>query len=266
MNQKSIHRFNSSCIIALAVIILWWNALNGQTVPVLPPEAGTVPIDTAAGIESAAGRELPAPPAPASPIPTKVGRGEERGEHSRPIQHALDSLELNQLEIHLEKAQDEVTQTNLIHRLLPDIHVSAAYGIGNLVFIDPNSILTYNIPKDAYRLTLTLSLSELLYSVKHSQALLQQKILLTEYQHKKLLQFSIRQTLQQEVLSVESKIQSLETEASMIRDLIHFNELRFEQGKIEYDVLIRTKLELLSLQTNINTLKNQRIQLLLKIQ
>jgi outer membrane protein TolC len=243
MNQKSIHRFNISCIIALAVLILWWNALNGQTVPVLPPEAGTVPIDTAAGRELCAGREL----------------------DSRPLQ-ALDSLELHQLEINLEKAQAEVTQTNFLHRLLPDIHVSAGYGIGNLVFIDPNSIITYNIPKDAYRLTLTLSLSELLYSVKHSQALFQQKILLAEYQHKKLLQLSTRQTLQQEVLSVESKIQSLETEASMIRDLIHFNELRFEQGKIEYDVLIRTKLELLSLQTNINTLKNQRIQLLLKIQ
>ncbi len=50
----------------------------------------------------------------------------------------------------------------------------------------------------------------------------------------------------------------------MITDLLHFNELRFEQGKIEYDVLIRTKIELLTLQININSLKCQRFQLLLK--
>ena len=51
----------------------------------------------------------------------------------------------------------------------------------------------------------------------------------------------------------------------MIEDLIHFNELRFEQGKIEYDALLRTKIELLSLQTNINNLKHQQAQLLLKL-
>jgi len=67
-----------------------------------------------------------------------------------------------------------------------------------------------------------------------------------------------------ELHDIDSKLQSLDKELSMIQDLVHFNELRFEQGKIEYDALIRTKLELLSVQSNINTLNCQRAQLLLK--
>ena len=82
----------------------------------------------------------------------------------------------------------------------------------------------------------------------------------------KYLQEATQIALRLELLDIGDKLQSLEKQLSMIQDLIHFNELRFEQGTIEYDAFIRTKLELLSLQSNINTLKHQQEQLLLKLQ
>ena len=183
-----------------------------------------------------------------------------------PIHKIIDSLQLQQIEIDIQKAEEQVSQTNFIHRLLPNISISASYGIGNLLFIDPSSTATYVMPKDAYRLSLNLSLSELFFSSKHSDAILQLSRLQTEYQHMKYLQQATQIALRLELLDIGDKLQSLEKQLSMIQDLIHFNELRFEQGKIEYDALIRTKLEMLSLQSNINALKHQQAQLLLKLQ
>ena len=68
-----------------------------------------------------------------------------------------------------------------------------------------------------------------------------------------------------ELQSIDEKLKLLETKTPVIQDLIRFNEMRFEQGKIEYDALIRTKLELLTLQSDINALEHQRTQLLLKL-
>ena len=182
-----------------------------------------------------------------------------------PIYRIIDSLEIHKLEIDIQKADEQATQTNIFHRLIPTISISASYGIGNLLFIDPTSTTTYIMPKDAYRLSLSLSISELLFSSKHSDALLQLSRLQTEYQHMKYLQEATQIALRLELQDIGEKLKSLEKQLSMIEDLIHFNELRFEQGKIEYDALLRTKIELLSLQTNINNLKHQQAQLLLKL-
>jgi outer membrane protein TolC len=182
-----------------------------------------------------------------------------------PIYRIIDSLEIHKLEIDIQKADEQATQTNIFHRLIPNISISASYGIGNLLFIDPSSYTTYVLPKDAYRLSLSLSISELLFSSKHSDAILQLSRLQTEYQHMKYLQEATQIALRLELQDIGEKLKSLEKQLSMIEDLIHFNELRFEQGKIEYDALLRTKIELLSLQTNINNIKHQQAQLLLKL-
>ena len=81
----------------------------------------------------------------------------------------------------------------------------------------------------------------------------------------KYLQEATQIALRLELQEIGEKLKSLEKQLSMIEDLIHFNELRFEQGKIEFDALLRTKIELLSLQTNINNIKHQQAQLLLKL-
>lgn len=182
-----------------------------------------------------------------------------------PIYRIIDSLQLHQLEIDVQKAEEQAAQTNFFHRLIPNMSISASYGIGNLLFIDPSSSAAYIIPKDAYRLSLSLSLNELLFSSKHSEALLQLTRLTTEYQHMKYLQEANQLALRLELQDIGEKLKSLDKQLSMIEDLIHFNELRFEQGKIEYDALLRTKIELLSLQTNINNIKHQQAQLLLKL-
>jgi len=204
--------------------LLLWITLVGQTVPVFPPEAGTVPI-------------------------YKI----------------IDSLELHKLEIEIKKAEEQVSQTNFFYRLIPQMNFSISYGIGNLLFIDPTSTTTFIVPRDAYRLSLGFSISDILFSSKHSEAIFQLTKLQTEYTHMKYLQEANQIALRLELYNIDYILKSLGKQLTMIQDIIHFNEMRFEQGKIEFDALIRTKLELLSLQSNINTLEHQQSQLLLKL-
>jgi outer membrane protein TolC len=232
--MQGIHKIGSIVTSVILSSSLTWNALYGQVYPTCFTVGRAVPV-----------------------FPPETG--------TVPIYRIIDSLEIHKLEIDIQKADEQATQTNIFHRLIPNISISASYGIGNLLFIDPSSYTTYVLPKDAYRLSFNLSISELFFSSKHSDAILQLSRLQTEYQHMKYLQEATQIALRLELQDIGEKLKSLEKQLSMIEDLIHFNELRFEQGKIEYDALLRTKIELLSLQTNINNIKHQQAQLLLKL-
>ena len=232
--MQGIHKIGSIVTSVILLSSLTWNALYGQVYPTCFTVGRAVPV-----------------------FPPETG--------TVPIYRIIDSLEIHKLEIDIQKADEQATQTNIFHRLIPNISISASYGIGNLLFIDPSSYTTYVLPKDAYRLSFNLSISELFFSSKHSDAILQLSRLQTEYQHMKYLQEATQIALRLELQDIGEKLKSLEKQLSMIQDLIHFNELRFEQGKIEYDALLRTKIELLSLQTNINNLKHQQAQLLIKL-
>lgn len=177
----------------------------------------------------------------------------------------IDSLDLQMLELDLEKAEEEVGQTSFWWRVLPQIRVSASYGIGNLLFVDLSSMLPFVVPRDDYRLTLSLSLNDILDFSGHSQAILQRDRLQLEYQRRQLVLARSRCSLQQELCTSSEELRSLSAELSVLRELVHFNELRFEQGKIEYDVLARSKLEVINLQRNIKRLCNQKAQLFLRL-
>ena len=176
-----------------------------------------------------------------------------------------DSLELKMIELDIEAAEEEVNTTSFWWRILPQVRVSASFGMGNLLFLDFSSMTPFVVPKDDYRLTFSLSLNSILDFARHSQAVERWGKLRTEYQRRMLAIARNRESLQLQLNAVLEELQSLTTELSVLRELVRFNELRFEQGKIEYDVLARSKLEVISLQTNLNRLKVQKSQLLLKL-
>jgi hypothetical protein len=176
----------------------------------------------------------------------------------------IDSFALLQKFLEIKKAEATADQLNVLHRLMPSISFSASYGIGNLVFIDPSTTAVYNIPKDSYRLSLSLSLSDIFKSYQREQALLQIQSLHMEYQHMKYLQQASQLAVHVELMDVEYKLQTLDKQETMMEDLQHFNELRFEQGKIEYDVLLHSKIEVMNIQAAIHNLKIHQAELQLK--
>jgi outer membrane protein TolC len=206
-----------SVILFFTLAVPWWGDLNGQTVPAGAGGAGTVPIRIC--------------------LHTDVD-----DTLAQNIQ--LDSLEIEMLRIEIAKAEETVNATSFWRRILPQIHLSASFGMHDIMFIDPTSYTTYLLPRDAYRITISLSLNEVLTSTRHAQACLDLQKLGAEYSLRSIQRINSRKALEEQLLAIQDQSASLENESRIILELLRFNEMRFQQGKIEFDALMRTKLEL----------------------
>jgi len=182
-----------------------------------------------------------------------------------PAMTQRDSLELLLLDIEIAKAHERLKETSFWKRLIPNVHISASLGLRNAVFIDPTTFTPFLVPRDAYRVTVSLSLSELLNRSQHSLAKLELERLMTERSYRLLQQIQSRATLQHYVTALDEEMACLHEERKIIDELLRFNQLRFEQGKIEFDVLMRSKLELLSVQKAMQRIQQQKSEVQLKI-
>ena len=203
---------------------------GGQTVPAGVGEGGTVPIRI-------------------SPL-----FDVDSAQAFNPI---LDSLDIRLLQIEIAKAEVRVTETSFWPRIIPQVHISASFGMHDIVFVEPSTFTPYILPRDAYRLTISLSLNDVFGFSKHTQALLELQRLRTEESHLTIKQLQSRKSLEQQLDALQDQADLLEKELSFIKELLRFDELRFQQGKIEFDALIRSKLELISATKSIMQLHQQ---------
>ena len=214
MLQQSRH---ITFIFVCGLKVAWWGILNAQTVPAGSGETGTVPIRMSPWI---------------SPYDTLAQN------------QILDSLDLALLQIEIAQAEETVDATSFWRRIIPQIHFSASFGLHDMMFVDPTTYTPYILPRDAYRLTINLSLNEALSSPRHTQAILDLERLRTELAQRTIQKRHARKSLEEQLTALQVQAALLEKEMSFIQELLHFNELRFQQGKIEFDALTRTKLEL----------------------
>ena len=168
-----------------------------------------------------------------------------------------DTLRLRSLEIEIEQARIQESETNFLHRLLPQIHFSASFGLRNLVFIDPAGGALSVLPKDAYRLNLSVSVNDLFDFSRHRVAELRLRGMQLEYERIRHQQAASRVSLMREYEALESVCDLLTEELTMKEEVGNFNDLRFQQGKIEYDALIRSKLDVLHVKQSIDHLHRQ---------
>jgi len=177
---------------------------------------------------------------------------------SEPNTSLVDSLRLRSLDIELEQARLEAVQTDFIHRLIPQVHLSASIGFKDMLFIDPSYSVLSVLPKDAYRLNLSLSLRDLFDFSKHRTAELKCERLQADITRIRQQQQDSQSALLRELSELEALATLDSTVLALKEDVLNFNGLRFQQGKIEYDVLIRSKLDVLSAKRGVSQL-NQRI-------
>ena len=235
MFQRKEH---TTLILTCILFLSRWGILNGQTVPVGAGDAGTVPIRMFSYFNT---------------------------DDTLYRSQAVDSLELRILQIDIKRAEEKVNETSFWRRLIPQIHMSASLGMHDLMFIDPTSFTPYILPRDAYRLTFSLSLNEVLLSPAHTQAIIELERLRTAFSLRSLQANHARYLLVQQQAALQEQLESLKKELTIIEDLLHFNELRFQQGRIEYDALARTKLDILSLRRSILRVHQQQSEMELKL-
>jgi outer membrane protein TolC len=184
--------------------------------------------------------------------------------HAQPAKQ--DSLELHVLALTIEEAQAAAAQTDFWHRLIPRVSLSATFGIREMIFVDPTSTLPYLLPRDAYRLTFTLSISDLLDGSRHARDELQVMQLQTRYAKLLERQQAARELLQAKLHALEEERHLLDEQIRMSQDVIRFREFLFDQGKIHYDVLIRSKMDLLNAQKSLIRLQAAELGLAPELQ
>ncbi len=212
------------------LIVISWDILYGQTVPGGVGEGGTVPIRISPLFEV---------------------------DSTQSINPMIDTLDIRLLQIEIAKAEVRVNETSFWTRIIPQVHISASFGMHDIMFVDPSTFTPYILPRDAYRLSVSLSLNDLFSSSKHTQALLEFDQLRTEESRLTTKQFQSRKSLEQQLLALQDQMALLDKELGLIKELLHFNELRFQHGKIEFDALIHSKLELISATKTIMQLHQQ---------
>jgi hypothetical protein len=168
-----------------------------------------------------------------------------------------DSLQLRLLGIESERFRLEAEHTNLWHRLIPAVHLSAGFGWKNLLILDPATLTLSTLPRDAYRLTLGISLNEVLDGSKHSAAELELKKI--DAMRDRLRERAGRSRLELgvQLKSLEFERNAALQERAILEEILRFDGMRFGQGKIGYDALMQSRLRLVDLERKLNVLSLQ---------
>jgi hypothetical protein len=165
-----------------------------------------------------------------------------------------DSLRVLLLDHAIALAEMEERRTSLWYRLIPDVRLSANIGVQQLVFIDPAAFTPYVLPKDAYRLTVSLSLSDVFNFDKHTAARIQREKLQTQRQ---LIIRNLQRTKEKHyhtLALLQLDLQSLKQQQVLIDDLDRYTQILFDQGDITFNELVRVRLQQLHIKHTISRL------------
>jgi outer membrane protein TolC len=160
-----------------------------------------------------------------------------------------DSLRVKELAYDIEAAEVRVEATSLWRRILPSIHLSASFGMKDALVYDPTTSVLY--PRDAYRLTISIPLHELFRSEQHQEAAIRLRRLRDEKEMTEKELAAARQRQLDHTAAVRREVTILSAELHLLREIVSYNELLFQQGKIPYDVLARARLQVLQTQRQI---------------
>jgi hypothetical protein len=186
----------------------------------------------------------PGADAPAASRPTDVpvsGRG------GGPGPAVLDSLELSAALLEVERAGIDAYATDLWQRLIPRVTLSASFGVGEVMFRDPSTDAVTILPRDSYRLTFSLGLDQLFSSADHDRALVRLRTAELDAVRTRMQIAQRRQTWRENESAVREELALLAEELGLVRQLVAYHEMLFAEGKTDFDVLARAKLQLLSL-------------------
>ncbi len=166
-----------------------------------------------------------------------------------------DSLQVQLSGLEIEKAEVLVRKTNFRHRLIPRITFSATLGMSDVVFLDPEGAAPYIFPKDAYRLTMSFSLSEIMNTSDHEIAMIEKERRSAEHQALLLRQKIEREKLIRRACALREKFSLAEEESRLQERILSYNRLLFERGEIKFDTLARSELQCLSARQRLIRLK-----------
>jgi len=176
----------------------------------------------------------------------------------------FDSLDQRLLEVEIANAQLEVRKTNFLHRLIPQLHVSANFSMKEIIFVDPNTFVPYILPKDAYRVSISFLINEIFDSDKHLSAELNLEQLRIKYDRLKQQQTQERTISILQLIELDSLHAMAMEELNLRDEILRYKTLCFQQGKIDFDEFLKSKLDMVNVKKFLNGLDKQKAEISFK--
>ena len=155
---------------------------------------------------------------------------------------AMERFEIQNAELELRKADLTFQSTDFWHRLLPRITVTASFGIRGIAFLDASAPEAVLIPTDMYRLTLSLSLSDLIISTEHERARMMKDQAQIDLSVKKTKQLMDRHLTEARSARLRAELVLIEQELRLTERIHRYYALLFQQGKTSFDMVVRAEL------------------------
>lgn len=155
-------------------------------------------------------------------------------------QQPVDSVDIRLATIALQRAIVEAGTTSLWSRLMPKVSLGMTLGTSEVLFYETGTTI---MPRDSYRLTATLSISDLLDGSSHELALLrvEEAALRLEAERRNAERARHIHALAQQDSTDE--LNYLQQEALRLARLVEYHELLYRQGRIDLLSLERIRSE-----------------------
>ena len=166
-----------------------------------------------------------------------------------------DSLEIQRLELEIRRADLSVANTDFLHRLVPRLSVVASFAVRGATFVEVTEPNHFVIPTDMYRLTVSLSLSDLISSYDHERARLVKEQAHLELSLAQTKQLIDRQVAEERCRRLRSELSLMEEVLRLSEKLLRYYALLFDQGKTSFDVYLRSELQTIEARQNVLRLR-----------
>ena len=172
-----------------------------------------------------------------------------------------DSLALDKLELDIARARDRVRITDFWHRLLPKVSLSAGFaGGGDLLILDPEDRTSPQIVRGTFRITFSLPLSDAISDAEHQGALLDLKKLSLAWAELQIRHAEAHRLARVQLAALTEQRAILSEQLMLLDHVARFRQMQFDRGKLEYDALVRARMDLLSLRLRISALDHQFLE------
>jgi Outer membrane efflux protein len=152
-----------------------------------------------------------------------------------------DSLELQRLQLELRKAELALDGTDFWHRLIPRVSLGASFGIRGITFVETRDPEPVVVPTALYRLTVSLSLSDLVSRFEHERAHLMREQAVCELSLAQTRQLMNRQIADERRRRLRAELSLMEEMLRLSERLHRYYGLLFDQGKTSFDVRVRAE-------------------------
>jgi outer membrane protein TolC len=169
---------------------------------------------------------------------------------------SADSLEQRIAELEQRRATLAVDETSFWNRLMPTLNISAGFSFRDLVFIDPMTAVATYFPRDTYRITLSLSINDILDERRYERACISLEECSAKLEHLRAARAVKHDQEIRRLASIQSDLRLQQEELDLVQKLVRYYELQFEQGEIRFDTLLRARLQLLNVRASILRLQN----------